>query len=90
MLAEAHRLSLSDPVAKYYPALTRARDITLFDLGGHVSGYRDYYPLDFVDREMANPNARMRSSTNTRRARSISSRARDGRTATPIVSSSAA
>ncbi len=52
MLAEEHRLSLSDPVAKYYPRLTRAKDITLFDLGGHVAGYRDYYPLDFVDREM--------------------------------------
>lgn len=53
MLAEQHKLSLDDPVAKWYPNLTRARDITLRDLGGHVSGYRDYYPLDFVDREMA-------------------------------------
>ena len=52
MLAEEHRLSLTDPVAKYYPRLTRAKDITLIDLGGHLSGYRDYYPLDFVDREM--------------------------------------
>jgi CubicO group peptidase (beta-lactamase class C family) len=52
MLAESHQLSLSDPVAKYYPRLTRAKDITLLDLGGHLSGYRDYYPLDFVDREM--------------------------------------
>ena len=25
---------------------------SLLDLGQHVSGYRDYYPLDFVDREM--------------------------------------
>ncbi len=52
MLAEEHRLSLTDPVVKYYPRLTRAKDITLIDLGGHLSGYRDYYPLDFVDREM--------------------------------------
>lgn len=52
MLAEERKLSLSDPVAKYYPALTRAKDITLIDLGGHLSGYHDYYPLDFVDREM--------------------------------------
>ena len=29
---------------------TRSR---LRDLGNHVSGYRDYYPLDFVDRPMA-------------------------------------
>jgi D-alanyl-D-alanine carboxypeptidase len=52
MLAEQKKLSLADPVAKYYPSLTRAKDITLLDLGGHLSGYRDYYPLDFVDREM--------------------------------------
>lgn len=55
MLAEEKKLSLSDPVAKYFPNLTRARDITLLDLGNHVSGYRDYYPLDFVDQEMAKP-----------------------------------
>ena len=55
MLAEDHKLSLSDPVSKYYPNLTRAKDISLLDLGGHLSGYRDYYPLDFVDREMQKP-----------------------------------
>jgi D-alanyl-D-alanine carboxypeptidase len=55
MLAEQRRLSLTDPVAKYYPSLTRAKDITLIDLGGHLSGYRDYYPLDFVDQEMQKP-----------------------------------
>jgi CubicO group peptidase (beta-lactamase class C family) len=53
MLQEQHKLSINDPVAKYFPRLTRARDITLKDLGGHLSGYRDYYPLDYVDREMA-------------------------------------
>lgn len=52
MLAEEHKLALSDPVSKYFPNLTRAKDITLLDLGGHLSGYHDYYPLDFVDREM--------------------------------------
>jgi len=52
MLAEQKRLSLNDPVATYFPNLTRAKDITLLDLGGHLSGYHDYYPLDFVDREM--------------------------------------
>src|SRR5204863_7159051 len=53
MLQEQKKLSLRDPVAKYFPSLTRAKDITLLDLGGHLSGYRDYYPLDYVDREMA-------------------------------------
>jgi CubicO group peptidase (beta-lactamase class C family) len=55
MLAEQQKLSLKDPVSKYLPNLTRAKDITLIDLGGHLSGYRDYYPLDFVDREMQKP-----------------------------------
>jgi D-alanyl-D-alanine carboxypeptidase len=55
LLQQDGRLSMHDPVAKYVPAATRARDITLLDLGQHVSGYRDYYPLDFVDREMQKP-----------------------------------
>ena len=52
MLAEEGKLSVDDKVAKYYPDLTRAKDITLYDLMSHVSGYPDYYPLDFVDRRM--------------------------------------
>src|SRR5258705_8604160 len=52
LLAEQRRLSLADPVSIYFPTLTPAKDITLLDLGGHLSGFRDYYPLDFVDREM--------------------------------------
>lgn len=55
MLAEQGRLSFGDPVAKWFPRLTRARDITLLDVGGHLSGYRDYYPLDFVDQKMQKP-----------------------------------
>lgn len=54
-LAQEGRLSFDDPVAKYEPSLTRARDITVRDVAGMVSGYRDYYPLDFVDRPMAAP-----------------------------------
>lgn len=51
-LAEAGKLSVNDKVAKYYPSLNRAGDITLLDLMNHVSGYPDYYPLDFTDRRM--------------------------------------
>jgi CubicO group peptidase (beta-lactamase class C family) len=54
-LAAESRLSIDDPVAKYFPDLTRAADITLRDLMGHVAGYPDYYPLDFVDRRMLRP-----------------------------------
>lgn len=52
LLAERGKLSVDDRVAKYYPGVTRANDITLLDLMNHVSGYPDYYPLDFVDRRM--------------------------------------
>lgn len=52
ILADDGKLSVNDPVAKYFPNLTRAGDITLHDLMSHVSGYPDYYPLDFVDRRM--------------------------------------
>jgi D-alanyl-D-alanine carboxypeptidase len=55
LLAERGKLSVNDRVAKYYPGLTRANDITLLDLMNHVSGYTDYYPLDFVDRRMLAP-----------------------------------
>ena len=55
LLAEDGKLSVNDPVAKYYPQLTRAKDITLLDLMNHVSGYPDYYPLDFLDRRMLAP-----------------------------------
>jgi CubicO group peptidase (beta-lactamase class C family) len=57
ILADEKKLSLNDPVSKYYPMLTRAKDITLLDLGGHLSGYRDYYPLDFTDNEKQKPMA---------------------------------
>lgn len=55
LLAEENKLSVHDKVGRYFPGLTRANDITLLDLMNHVSGYRDYYPLDFVDRRMATP-----------------------------------
>ena len=53
LLQEDGKLSVRDPVAKWYPDLTRAKEITLYDLMTHAAGYPDYYPLDFVDRRMA-------------------------------------
>lgn len=55
LLAEEGRLSLEDRVARHYPELTRAGDVALFDLLSNVSGYHDYYPLDFVDARMTRP-----------------------------------
>lgn len=53
LAAEEGKLSPAAPVSKYFPGLTEASAVTLLDLGGNVSGYRDYYPLDIVDREMS-------------------------------------
>jgi D-alanyl-D-alanine carboxypeptidase len=55
VLAEEGKLSFEDRVAKYYPDLTRAKDVTLHDLVSHLAGYHDYYPLDFVDVRMTKP-----------------------------------
>ncbi|MBO0698972.1 MAG: beta-lactamase family protein, partial [Zavarzinella sp.] len=55
LLADDGKLSVRDRVSKYYPGLTRANDITLYDLMSHASGYPDYYPLDFVDRRLEKP-----------------------------------
>ena len=55
LLQEEGKLSVHDTLSKWYPKLTRAREITLLDLINHVSGYRDYYPLDYVHRAMARP-----------------------------------
>lgn len=54
-LADRGQLALTDTVAAHLPELTRANDITLADLGGHTSGYRDYYPLDYVDARLTTP-----------------------------------
>ena len=52
-LEQEGKLSFDDPVSRYRADFGHASEITLRDLGNHVSGYRDYYPLDFVDRPMA-------------------------------------
>jgi len=55
LLQEAGKLSLKDKLSRYFPELPRAKEITLADLGSHVSGYPDYYPLDFFDSRMQHP-----------------------------------
>jgi CubicO group peptidase (beta-lactamase class C family) len=51
-LMEEGKLALTDKVSKWYPRATRANDITISDIFHHVSGYTDYYPLDYVTRTM--------------------------------------
>ena len=55
LLSEEGKLAVDEPVAKYFPDLTRAQDVRLLDVMNMVSGYRDYYPLDFLTREMTRP-----------------------------------
>ncbi|HKD11552.1 MAG TPA: serine hydrolase domain-containing protein, partial [Thermoanaerobaculia bacterium] len=48
MLAQEGKLSLDDPVARFLPDLTRAREVTIRQLLSHTSGYQDYWPQDYV------------------------------------------
>jgi D-alanyl-D-alanine carboxypeptidase len=52
-MEEEGKLSFDHRVSRYRADFGHANAITVRDLGNHVSGYRDYYPLDFVDRPMA-------------------------------------
>jgi CubicO group peptidase (beta-lactamase class C family) len=48
LLAEEGKLTLDDPVGKYFPELTRSNDVTLRNLLTHTSGYEDYAPQDYT------------------------------------------
>lgn len=55
LLAEEGKLALDDKVAKWFPRLTRANDITIRNLLSMTSGYQDYWPQDFVFPDMQRP-----------------------------------
>jgi CubicO group peptidase (beta-lactamase class C family) len=48
LLQEEGKLSLDDPIAKYFPELTRAKDVTIRQILTHTSGYEDYAPQDYT------------------------------------------
>ena len=48
LLVQDGKLSLDDPVSKYFPDLTRASEVTIRELLSHTSGYQDYWPQDYV------------------------------------------
>ncbi len=54
-LQEAGKLSLDDKVAKYFPDLASAEQVTLRQILSHTAGYRDYWPQDYVTIEMGHP-----------------------------------
>jgi D-alanyl-D-alanine carboxypeptidase len=55
LLAEQGKLSLDDPVSKWFPELRAAAAVTLRQLLTHTSGIRDFWPQDFLTPEMTRP-----------------------------------
>ena len=47
LLQQQGKLSIDDPVAKYFPDLTRANEVRLRDLMTMTSGYEDFAPQDY-------------------------------------------
>lgn len=52
---EKGKVSLNDKVAKYFPQLTRAKEVTIRELLSHTSGYEDYAPQDYLIPEWTRP-----------------------------------
>jgi CubicO group peptidase (beta-lactamase class C family) len=48
LLAEEGKLSLDDRVVRWFPELTRARDVSIRHLLTMTSGYSDFWPQDYV------------------------------------------
>ena len=55
LLVQQGKLSLEDPVGKWFPDLGEASKVTVRQLLNHTSGIRDYWPQDFVPPEMLRP-----------------------------------
>lgn len=55
LLAQDGKVRLDDPVGKYLPKLTGGDKITVRQLLDHTSGYRDYWPQDYVPDFMRKP-----------------------------------
>jgi D-alanyl-D-alanine carboxypeptidase len=48
LLMERGKLTLDDPVSRWFPELTRSKDVKLRNLLTHTSGYQDYAPQDYT------------------------------------------
>jgi D-alanyl-D-alanine carboxypeptidase len=55
LLAQDGKLSVDDKVAKWFPALTSADQISIRHLLSMTSGYQDYWPQDYVFTDMQRP-----------------------------------
>jgi CubicO group peptidase (beta-lactamase class C family) len=54
LLQQRGKLSIDDPVAKYFPNFTRANEVTLRNLMTMTSGYEDFAPQDYIIPEWRN------------------------------------
>ncbi len=57
LLQQDGKLSIDDPVSRWYPELTRANEVTLRNLLSHTSGYQDYAPQDYTIPEWTKPSS---------------------------------
>jgi CubicO group peptidase (beta-lactamase class C family) len=48
LLVEDGKVSLDDPVSRWFPELTRAKEVTIREILSHTSGYEDYAPQDYT------------------------------------------
>jgi CubicO group peptidase (beta-lactamase class C family) len=55
LLAQDGKLKLDDPVGKYLPELTRAKEVTIRQVLSMTSGYQDFWPEDYVMTSMMKP-----------------------------------
>ncbi len=55
ILVQQGKLSLDDPVGKFFPDIGDAAKATVRQLLTHTSGIRDFWPQDFVPPEMLRP-----------------------------------
>ena len=84
-LAQERKLTLDDPVSKYLPDLTRAREVTIRMLLSHTSGYQDYWPEDYVMTSMMVPTTAQHILDVWAKSRWISTPARSGSIPTPTT-----
>lgn len=57
LLQQQGKLSIDDPVSKWFPELTDASQVTLRNLMSHTSGYEDYAPQDYTIPEWTHPSS---------------------------------
>jgi CubicO group peptidase (beta-lactamase class C family) len=57
LLQQEGKLSIDDPVSRWFPELTRASEVTLRNLLSHTSGYRDYAPQDYTIPDWTKPSS---------------------------------